>query len=216
MKEAPKPHDEALRLATLESLQIMDTEAEQGFDDITELASIICDAPISLVSLVDESRQWFKSKQGLGACETERKFAFCAHAILQDDIFIVEDATKDERFHDNPLVTGPPNVIFYAGVPLKTKCGYNLGSLCVIDNKPRKLNSSQINSLKKLAGQVLSQMELRLQARLFANFSKTLEGVLSLNKERYGSIKEVGQAYLNYGLDALEMDCALVGELIED
>ena len=212
MKEAKLPKNEKLRLAKLKSLAILDTGPEKAFDDITKVAALICDTPISLVSLVDEHRQWFKSRHGLGACETERKFAFCAHAILNDQVFTVEDATKDDRFFDNPLVTGPPHVIFYAGVPLTTKDGFRLGTLCVIDNKPKKIKEEQVEALKMLANQVVTQVELRLQAKKFQEFSKTLEQVVELNKKNYESVAEIGDSYLKVGLDALGMANAIVCE----
>ncbi|MBC77755.1 MAG: hypothetical protein CME64_17250 [Halobacteriovoraceae bacterium] len=212
MKEASLPPNEKSRLDKLKSLSILDSGPEKIFDELTKVAALVCGTPISLISLVDEHRQWFKSRHGLDACETERKYAFCAHAILENQVFIVEDATKDERFHDNPLVTGPPHVIFYTGVPLTTKDGFRIGTLCVIDHKPKRLKEEQISTLKLLAEQVVSQIELRLQAEKFKNFSSTLESILELNKKNYDSIKEVGESYLDIGLEALNMECAIICE----
>lgn len=152
-----------LRIEILKQYQIMDSPPEEEFDNLAKLASYICDTPISLISLLDENRQWFKAKVGLSASQTSREQAFCDHTIRQDDIMVVEDAQKDERFRENPFVLEDPNVRFYAGVPLINPQGYKLGSLCVIDKVPRQLDQNQIFALKTLAIQVMSQMELRKQ-----------------------------------------------------
>ena len=154
---------EAGRLAALRSLHLLDTDAEQAYDDITRLAARICEVPIALVSLVDEDRQWFKSRVGLDVCETPRGTSFCVHAIHQQGIFLVPDATADPRFCDNPLVTGDPHIRFYAGVPLVTAEGHALGSLCVIDRCPRFLSPDRQDALFALGRLVVAQMELRLR-----------------------------------------------------
>ncbi|HBS05950.1 MAG TPA: hypothetical protein DEA96_13360 [Leptospiraceae bacterium] len=158
---APLPVDEEDRLKDLYSYEILDTEFEEAFDRITELASRITGAPIALVSLLDEKRQWFKSNRGLRSNETPREQAFCGHAILQDEIFVVEDATADHRFSSNPLVTGDPGLRFYGGYPLKSPSGHKLGTLCVLDLQPRELPPAQAEALKLLADQVVSLLELR-------------------------------------------------------
>jgi GAF domain-containing protein len=162
MKSAPVPVDELARLDALAGYNLLDTLPEDIYDDITQLASEICRTPIALISLVDENRQWFKSKQRLPADETIRDYSFCAHAILNPgEIFIVPDAREDERFLDNPLTTGQPKVVFYAGVPLVNPEGYPLGTLCVIDNRPRTLTENQLLSLQALARLVNAHFELR-------------------------------------------------------
>ena len=162
MKAARIPNNEEERLKVLKKYSILDSLPEEEYDAITKIASSICDTPIALVSIIDEKRQWFKSNHGMETKETHRDLAFCAHSILNpNEIFEVEDATKDERFFDNPLTTAAPNVIFYAGAPLNTSEGYPLGTLCVIDNKPKKLNETQKEALNLLANQVVRLFELR-------------------------------------------------------
>ena len=162
MKPAPLPPDETARLEALRQYEILDTLPEQVYDDLTRLAAFVCETPISLVSLIDSDRQWFKAKTGLDVVETHRDLAFCAHAILDHELLVVPDASRDERFSDNPLVVGAPNIRFYAGTPLLSPSGHALGTLCVIDTKPRTLGSDQQNMLRALGRQVVSQLELRL------------------------------------------------------
>jgi diguanylate cyclase (GGDEF)-like protein len=162
MTTAPTPHNETARLAELEALDILDTLPEQAYDDITYLASRLCETPIALVSLVDGQRQWFKSRVGIDAAETPRSMAFCAHAIVEPGgLFVVENALDDPRFANNPLVTDDPSVRFYAGAPLVTKAGNALGTLCVVDTEPRQLSEDEARALEALSRQVMAQLELR-------------------------------------------------------
>ncbi len=180
MIPAKPPENEEARLQKLKDLDILDTLEEQAYDDLTQLAAHICDAPIALVSLVDTERQWFKSHHGLDARETPRELAFCAHAILQDELFIIEDADSDERFHDNPLVINEPYVKFYAGAPLIMDDEFYIGTLCVIDHQSRKLNESQQQALRALSRQVISQLELRLKVKALQELDKAKDEFLSM------------------------------------
>ena len=174
---APKVHiREKERIKELESYNILDTLPEDDYDSIVAIAAEICDTEISLISLIDEDRQWFKSKIGLAVDETSRDVSFCAHAINDEkNTFIIEDAKKDERFFDNPLVTGPPKISFYAGVPLISDHGLPLGTLCVLDEKPKKLTERQLKSLNALATQVMNTLNLRKNNIELENILKKLE-----------------------------------------
>ncbi|HSM81125.1 MAG TPA: PAS domain-containing protein, partial [Nodosilinea sp.] len=163
MHPAPQPANEACRLQALHNYHILDTPPDDGFDNLTRLAAMICQVPIALVSLIDEQRQWFKSRVGLEATETPRDVAFCAHALLGPELFEIPDAQADERFRDNPLVTASPHIRFYAGMPLTNADGHVLGTLCVIDRVPRTLTPMQRQALEILAAQVVARIELHHQ-----------------------------------------------------
>ncbi len=163
MISAPIPKNESVRLQDLQDSGLLDTPQEAEFDEIVQFASMLCDMPISLISLVDANRQWFKAKVGLEDNETHRDFSFCAHAILQEDLFEVHDTLQDSRFWDNPLVLENPEIRFYAGMPLVTSAGNRLGTLCVIDREPRELNEEQKFGLKVLANNVIKIAELRVK-----------------------------------------------------
>lgn len=161
MKKPAIPANEAERLSALYEYQILDSGFERKFNDLVLLAAQFCEVPIALISLIDEKRQWFKAAHGLAASETPREQAFCAHAILQDDLFVVADSKNDERFSDNPLVTGNPHIRFYAGAVLKTPNGHNIGTICAIDSLPREITAKQRAALQTISRQVIELFELR-------------------------------------------------------
>lgn len=184
---APRiPHDELSRLTSLRALDILDTSREERFDRLTRLARRIFSVPIAMVSLVDEDRQWFKSSIGISARQTLRNISFCGHAILGDDIFIVEDATRDDRFYDNPLVQGEPHVRFYAGCPLRSLDGSKLGTLCLIDTQPRTFDEGDLATLRDLSELV----EHELAAVQLA----TMDELTQLANRR-GFISRAGQSW---------------------
>jgi GAF domain-containing protein len=190
---SPKPTNEKQRLATLRGYEILDMEPEAAFDDLTFLASYICQTPIALISLIDADRQWFKSKVGVPISETSRDIAFCAQAILQSDVFIVPDASKDERFAENPLVVAEPRIRFYAGAALMTE-GHALGTLCVIDRVPRTLNPEQLEALRALSRQVQAQFELR---RNLKRLGESLAARDRAEQEKEHTLQELKAALAN-------------------
>ncbi|MFT4535856.1 MAG: signal transduction histidine kinase [Saprospiraceae bacterium] len=183
MKSAIIPENEKERISLLESYQILDTSPESDYDDITKLASEICGVPISLITLIDEKRQWFKSKVGMDYESTPREYAFCAHSLSNPTTpLIINDTTKDERFHDNPLVTDDPNAVFYAGVPLVVKDGLALGNLCVIGNEPNEISESKLETLRILSNQVVKLLELR---KANAHLKKSEADLKVINQNLY-------------------------------
>jgi signal transduction histidine kinase len=178
---APIAPNEVERLIALHSCQILDTAQDPWFERIVQVTALSFDVPICLVSLIDSTRQWFKAKVGLDASETPRDFAFCAYTILGDAPFVVEDATRDGRFYDNPLVTGPPDIRFYAGVPLLAQSGAKLGSLCIIDRKPRSLDGPRLQLLKATAAMVAEAIAVRKQ---LAEAAESASKARSAAKER--------------------------------
>lgn len=164
------------RLEALRQYGIMDTPPEEEFDNITSLASRICGTPISLITLLDDQRQWFKASVGIDLKETPIEYAFCAHAIRNpSELTVVPDSRKDERFADNPFVTGEPHIVFYAGMPLVDEAGHALGSLCVLDVQEQRLSPFQLTALKQLAKQVVSLLQLKKKNRKLEQLVETLE-----------------------------------------
>lgn len=221
MSAAPLPENETERLDELKTSGLLDTLPEQAFDDITFLAAQITTTPIALVSLVDEDRQWFKSRVGLGISETPRSQAFCGHAILEPDtVLIVPDATADLRFADNPLVTGELGARFYAGVPLVTASGNALGTLCVLDHTPRGLSETEERALRALSRQVIAQIELRQRVTQLADAAAERElhaqQLLSSQERLETALVEVTKASVTDSLTGLKNRRALVDKLEEE
>ena len=179
--QAPKLPDAAehRRLAALRAYDILDTARESAFEDITRIASLVCGTPIAVVNLIDAERQWFKSEVGLGVRETPLATSICAHAILEHDMLVVPDTTLDGRFAENPLVTGDPGLRFYAGALLKTPDGLAIGTVCVLDTEPRDLSQEQVDVLRGLARQVMTQLELRRMLALSDRKSRHMGRLLT-------------------------------------
>jgi len=212
MKEPLIPSNEPKRLAALRRYGILDTLPEQDYDEFVKLAAAICDTPIALISLVDQDRQWFKSRVGLDATETPRNISFCGHVVAESSTLMVPDATADDRFADNPLVLSDPKIRFYGGVPLMTHDHYVLGTLCVIDRQPKRLSAQQLQQLESLSRLIMSQLELRRSSQ-YAQFladvvnftddaviTNTVEGIITswnpaaANLLGYREAEAVGQS----------------------
>ena len=216
MPAASHPPDEIERQQLLRSLDLLDTEQEEVFDRVTRLVSRLLKVPIALFSLVDENRQWFKSRVGLDVCETPREHAFCAHALLQDQPLVVADASSDARFADNPLVTGNPNIRFYAGVPIRTSGGLTIGTLCAIDERVRVLTADELCILIDLADIVQKEVQYRERLAVAGRHVLRSEAVLSASEARFRSIFDlasVGIALVSPGGAWLSVNDALAGML---
>ncbi|OON66737.1 GAF domain-containing DNA-binding protein [Hymenobacter sp. CRA2] len=191
----PDPNSELERLEALQAYQVLDTSPEADFDALTRLAAYICGTPISLISLVDSHRQWFKANYGLGGVtETPREYSFCQHAMVGTEIYEVEDATTNPLFSTNPLVTEDPNIRFYAGAPLVTPDGQPLGALCTIDTKPRHLTPEQRDALQILAREVVSHLELRRARIQLEQERAKLEGLLRMANDAATSMYSTGRS----------------------
>jgi len=177
MPAAPIPENESSRLATLRHYSILDSLSQPEFDDASALAALICGTPVSLVSLIDQDRQWFKAATGTELTETPRSQSFCAHTLTTAKTLIVPDAQRDPRFADNPLVTGASHIRFYAGAPLVTPDGHALGTLCVLDSQPRRISAEQKAALQTLARSLISVMELGLRTRELQGSNRVLERI---------------------------------------
>lgn len=200
MQYPPHPPDEKSRLEALEGYDILDSPPEESYDDFVKIASLVCQAPVSLISLIDMDRQWFKSKVGMDIVESPRDISFCGHAILQKEMFVVEDATQDSRFSDNPFVEEEPHIRFYAGVPLITEGNHALGTLCIIDFKPRHLTDDQKEMLTLLARQVVARIEMRKTIQAFQSSEAFRSAILTsaldaiINIDRDGNVVEFNPA----------------------
>ncbi|NQV80884.1 MAG: GAF domain-containing protein [Alphaproteobacteria bacterium] len=175
MKAPAIPANEAARLAALQSYHVLDTPAEKPFDDIARLAAHILDVPIALVSLIDSDRQWFKARYGLDATETSREVSFCGHVVAAGETMLIADAALDERFKDNPLVTGGPMIRSYCGIPLKTARGDVLGTLCALDSEPHTFSPQQVDMIAILADRVMAELELRRELVFRRQFSTAVD-----------------------------------------
>ena len=236
------PGNEVERLLALDSYSVLDTLPEESYNDLTKIASIICNTPIALVTFIDEKRQFLKSRHGIEATETPREVAFCGHAInMPSELMMVEDARLDDRFSDNPFVTGDLQVVFYAGMPLVTNDGFALGTLCVIDHQPKELTPDQQSALKSLANQVVQLLELRKKNNLLLQTQQKLlsaakemevfaytashdlkeplrmvKSFMNLLEKKYAdNLDDTAKKYIHYAVDGTERMELLIGDLLE-
>lgn len=172
---APKPDNEIARALAVMQHDVLDTTVDPQFDDLVGLAAELCGTPIALVSFIGDDTQFLKARVGINVCSTARDLAFCAHAIMREELFVVPDALADERFRDNPLVTGEPHIRFYAGMPVIDEDGFALGTLCVIDRMPRRLTDNQAKCLQSLGRQVATHLQLRRLLKLHGTKAPALK-----------------------------------------
>ena len=213
MKIPERPPEEGQRLSALETLQLLDTPPEERFDRVTRLAAQLFDVPIALVSLVDKDRQWFKSCYGLGVKETARDISFCGHAILGADIFVVENALEDNRFTDNPLVTGHPNIRFYAGAPLEDRVGNRLGTLCLIDTRPRAFSTENRQNLRDLADLVEREFQFVELGAYYGERTRALNILNEIALDTEGTVTERIQRALAAACEFLSMNTGIVSHI---
>jgi GAF domain-containing protein len=192
--KAPTPKNEKKRLEVLWQYEVLDTVPEQVFDELTELAAYICESPVALITLVDEKRQWFKSRLGVDIKETSRDVSFCGHTILQQNVLVIPDTAKDKRFAKNPLVVSEPKIRFYAGAPLITPDGHALGTLCVLDKKPHKLSPDQMRALEILSRHVMTQLELRRHGLELAKARKDRDKVFNKLRAARAELNKIKKA----------------------
>lgn len=205
LSDPPRPDNEQARLLALDGMGILDTAEERSFDTLTRIAADHYDCKVSLITFVDKHRQWFKSCHGWDMRETGRNLSFCAHAIIGSEPLIVRNALEDERFRDNPLVTGEPFIRFYAGVPLVTSDGYSLGTLCVIDDVPRTdIGPENLGVLEDLAEVIVEKLELRLQNAQTYEERRRLHGLLQASQDALLACDAAGRlTYVNESAERL-------------
>lgn len=216
MKTPDRPPDEAHRLSALDKLKLLDTAPEKRFDRLTRLAARTFDAPIALVSLVDHNRQWFKSRHGMETPETARDISFCGHAILREEPLVIENALNDERFVDNPLVTGTPNIRFYAGAPLHDRQGHRVGTLCVIDHKPRTFTQDDQTTLRDLADLVEREFGLGELGHYYDERNEALNILTEIALDTDGDGGEKATRALEIACDYLGLETGVVSRITGD
>ena len=213
MKSPEYPPEEPQRLSALEATKLLDTPPEERFDRVTRLAAEAFDVPIALVSLVDRERQWFKSCYGLGVRETGRDISFCGHAILKSEAFVVSDALADERFSDNPLVTGEPHIRFYAGAPLEDRSGFRIGTLCIIDKKPRGFSNRDEKTLRDLADIIERELQFQELGNYYSERTRALNALNEIVLEVKGNLDTAIPLALNKANHFLGTETAIVSEI---